>query len=270
MNIEHISVSRKSVWDTCHEQYKFKYHLKTPVEGPEPIYFAYGKMVHKIAEEYVSRGDPNAFNDIVNDVRSGKIEIQEGQVAPKLDSEYSKKFINHCKNLKNFTAKIGLDQPGDTEYQFTYDLLPPKKYNVTGFIDRIVIKGNKYFILDYKTTKKGPWRKNHDTVLHDLQLRLYANVIHRNFGVDPQNIHCCLFYLDGGEGEVVGATYNLQALKEAEKELLEAYIQIHEMDPNVVRGTVGAHCNRCDFKKQCRFYSNANQVERNLEDFMKF
>ena len=253
MNIEHISVSRHGVWKTCHEQYKFKYHLRVPPDGPEPIYFAYGKMVHKIAEEFVSRGDPDSFQEIVMDVVKGKIEIQEGQKAPKLDTEYQNKLVEHLKNLKEFTLKIGLNHPGYTEYEFKYDLMPPKNYNVTGFIDRIVIKDDKYYILDYKTTKKGPWRKNEYTVLEDLQLRLYANVVHRDFGVAPEKIHCCLYYLDGGN--LVGATFNKNAMVEAEKELLEAYIQIYEMDPENARGNVGDHCRRCDYRKMCRFYS---------------
>jgi hypothetical protein len=52
MNIAHISISRKSVWEQCMLLYKYKYHLKTPSPIPEPEYFAYGKVVHRIAEEY--------------------------------------------------------------------------------------------------------------------------------------------------------------------------------------------------------------------------
>jgi ATP-dependent exoDNAse (exonuclease V) beta subunit len=206
-------------------------------------------MVHKIGELYVEGKDPSRFNEIVNDVMNGKIEIEEGKTAPKLDEEYSQKLGEHLKNLREFTLKIGMDYPGHTEYQFKYDLMPPNEYYVTGFIDRIVIKDGKYFILDYKTTKKGPWRKNKNTVLKDLQLRLYANVVHKEFGVDPENIHCCLYYLDGGN--LVGATYNKQSMEEAEKELLDTYIQIHNLDPAKVKGTVGSHCNRCPFRNLC-------------------
>ncbi len=253
MNIEHISVSRKSVWDECQERYRFQYHLKTPIPGPEKPYFAYGKIIHKIAEEYVNRGNPNGFNEVVDDVLFGNVELEEGKVAPDLEKEYANKLGGHLKNLKKFVLRIGIDHPGHVEYKFKYDLLPPNQFNVTGFIDRIVVKGDQYFILDYKTTKKGPWRKNKHNVIYDIQLRLYARVVQKEFGVAANNIHCCLYYLEGDE--VIGATFNQKSLEDAEQELLDAYIQIHETPPEKAIGNVGNHCTRCDFNKMCRFYS---------------
>ena len=50
---EHISVSRKQTWTECQAKYRFRYHLKMLPEGPIQPYFVYGKVVHKIAEEYV-------------------------------------------------------------------------------------------------------------------------------------------------------------------------------------------------------------------------
>lgn len=253
MDIQHISISRHGVWNECQERYKFQYHLKTPIAGPQKPYFAYGKLVHRIAELYVASKDPDSFNEIVSDVVGGRVEIEPGEVAPKLDAEYTRKLVVHLKNLREFTTRVGFDVPGYTEYQFRYDLLPPKEYFATGFIDRIMIRGDKYFIIDYKTTKKGPWRKNNLSVLTDLQLRTYANVVRKEFGIKPENIHCCLYYLEGGN--IVGATYNRAALENAEKDLLDAYIQIKGMDPEDARGNVGDHCRRCDFKNLCKFYS---------------
>lgn len=252
MDINHISVSRHGIWNECQEKYKFQYHLKVPPPGPEPIYFSYGKTVHKIAELLVKNAGEH-WNEIVHDVINGKIEIQEGQYAPKLDKEYSKKIINHLKNLYDFTMKIGFDYVGHTEYKFEYDLMPPNQYFITGFIDRIFIKNEKYFILDYKTTKKGPWRKNKVSVLSDLQLRTYANVIHREFGAKPENIECYLYYLEGGD--LIGATYNKQSLEEAEKELLDVYLQIKETKPEDAVGRVGDHCRRCPFASMCKWRS---------------
>ena len=53
MKIEHLSVSRKQLWDQCNQAYKYKYHLRLASQEPEPEYFLYGKLVHKVAEEYV-------------------------------------------------------------------------------------------------------------------------------------------------------------------------------------------------------------------------
>src|SRR6185295_3062375 len=51
VRIEHISISRESIWNECQYKYKYRYHLDLkPPE--EPIYFEYGKIVHKIIEDY--------------------------------------------------------------------------------------------------------------------------------------------------------------------------------------------------------------------------
>jgi predicted RecB family nuclease len=210
-------------------------------------------MVHKIAEEYVNRKDPDQWHDIVAEVQNGHLEIEPGKKAPKLDAEYARKFPEHLKHLRSFTNKVGFDLPGHTEYKFKYDLNPPHEWLTTGFIDRIIIKGDQYFIVDYKTTKKGSFRKNSHTILKDTQLRMYAKVVQRDFGAKPENISCALFYLDGGD--MIGAKYTQQSIDEAEAELREAYRQVIEADPETVRGRVGNHCQRCDFRGMCKFYS---------------
>ena len=254
LNIEHISVSRKGCWDTCAKQYRFKYHYKTPPPGPESIYFAYGKMIHKIAEEYVKRGDENQWMDVIAEVVNGQLELEPGKTAPKLNDEYKKKFVNHCKTLRSFINKIGLNVESQIEYAFKYDLNPPHNWNTVGFIDRIITKGDKFFIIDYKTTKKGPWRKNPVTVMKDLQLRMYCKVVQRDFGAKAEDIRACLYYLEGGD--MVGARYTQEAIDAAEAEMRDAYGQIKAADPDKVRPTVGEHCNRCDFRTLCDSYQS--------------
>ena len=61
-----MSVSRKSVWDECKKKYYYKYHLKLDSEEPEPFYFTYGKIIHKIAEEFVERKGKTTINEITN------------------------------------------------------------------------------------------------------------------------------------------------------------------------------------------------------------
>lgn len=264
MNIEHISVSRKSTWDQCAKMYRFKYHYKTQSPFPEPIYFAYGKMVHKIAEEYVIRNDPDQWHNILVETINGQIELEPGKVAPKLNEEYKKKFVKHTRTLREFINKIGLDVPSKIEYKFKYDLNPPHNWLTTGFIDRIIMKNDKFFIVDYKTTKKGPWRKNQQTVMKDLQLRMYAKVVQREFGAKAEDIRACLFYLEGGD--LVGAQFNQESIDAAEAEMREAYRQISEADPDKVRATTGEHCNRCDFRTMCDSYQSKG---RNFDMYVR-
>lgn len=251
MEIEHISPSRKQCFDECHQKYKFKYHLKMIPEGPQPVYFSYGKTVHKIAEEYVKGQGKIPIEEIVKDVLTGNILIEEGVAAPPLEGDYKSKFPNHIRNIKEITDKIGFD--GELEYKFKYDLDPPNNRFVTGFIDRLIIRGDKYFILDYKTTKKGYWRKNSVTIKKDIQLRCYGRVIQKVFGAKAENIRAALYYLEGGD--LVSVRFNEEMLESAEQELLTSYKTIEEMNPDEVYAWVGDKCKRCDYRKVCPFYS---------------
>lgn len=252
MDINHQSVSRKKCFDECAQRYKYRYHLKLPSPGPEPFYFTYGTIIHKIAETYVRKKGKTPIGDIAKDVMRGKIEISPGRKCPSIPPDYLKKMQKHLRAIQNLTEKIGPD--GEVEYEFHYDLNPPHKRCVTGFIDRLIIRGTKAFIIDYKTTKKGKWRVNKETVQHDLQLRMYAKVVQRNFGLKAEDIKAALFYLEGEE--LVACSYNDASLQEVEKQLLDSYILIENADPDKVWGRVGWHCKTCDYATICPFYSS--------------
>lgn len=259
MNIEHISVSRKTTWETCQQQYKFKYHLKIKSDGPEPFFFTYGKIFHAIAEHYVAGRGNVTLESITNNVMQGNIPLEEGNAeegkapvfAPPLQGEYKGKLQKHLLALKKLTDKIGFD--GICEHKFKYDLDPPNNKFVTGFIDRLINKNGKFFIIDYKTTKKSNWRKNNKTIIDDLQLRCYARVIQKEFNAKAENIMAALFYLEGEE--LVPARFSEESLINAEKELLDAYNQIVDMPPEQAHGTVDRHCRWCDYRPICPYYS---------------
>ncbi len=259
MNIEHISVSRKLYWDQCQQAYKYKYHLKEKSGEPEPFYFVYGKVIHKIAEDYVGNQGNKTLSESALDVLQRKIPIDDGvpeknippTYAPVLPQDYKNKMIEHLKSVKSITDTLGMS--GELEHEFNYDLEPPNNKFVKGFIDRLIVKDDKYFILDYKTTKKGKWRKDSQSILHDLQLRLYARVVQKEFNVSADKIQVALYYLEGGD--LVSAKYTDAAILSAEHELLEAYNQIKELHPDNAIGNVGSHCWRCDYKKRCPFYN---------------
>ncbi len=251
MNIDHISVSRKKTFELCQMSYRFKYHERRVVDKPEPFYFTYGKIVHKIAEEYVRGNGEQLISEVATNVLSGKVEIDKGRKAPTLPTEYKNKLPAHLKALKKITDQTGYD--GKLEYHFEYDLDPPHKKLVVGFIDRIINKGDKFWILDYKTTKQGWWRTGPRDIVDDLQLRCYARVVQRDFGAKAENISCALYYLEGEE--LVGAKYTENSLLRAEQELLQTYIEIEQMKQEDAWGRVGKHCDRCDYKSVCPAYS---------------
>lgn len=258
MNINHISVSRKKCFDTCEQQYKYRYHLKIPRPGEEPFYFTYGSIIHKIAELYVENRGEIPLKDLGKDVLSGKIDLDDnGQKAPVLPDEYQKKFQKHLKAVQNLTDRIGTT--GITEHEFKFDLNAPNNKMVTGFIDRLIIKGDKAWIIDYKTTKKGKWRVDKESVKYDLQLRTYARVVQKEFGFKPENIKAALYYLEGEN--LIGCCYNNESLRQVENDLLNSYIKIENSDPDKVWGKVGWHCKNCDYCSMCPFYQPQSKAE---------
>jgi ATP-dependent helicase/DNAse subunit B len=254
MNITHMSVSRKSVWDECKKKYHYKYHLKLESEDEEPFYFTYGKIIHKIAEEYVLKRGSIELKEITEAVVNGEIPIERDAnspiYAPKIPMEYKLRMPGHLKSLNNITKEIGYD--GDLEWDFKYDLDPPNGKLVVGFIDRLIRRKDNFFILDYKTTKKGKFRKDKNSIKDDLQLRTYARIVQKQFNVPAENINTALYYLEGGN--LISSKFSQESLDSAEKIMLDCYNEIKNYNPDDVWGTVGFHCQRCEYNKICPFF----------------
>lgn len=250
MEINHMSPSRYEIFDTCPQKYKYRYHLKQASTLPEPFYFVYGKIIHKIAEIYVERKGQCSILEIANDIMQKKIAIENNKFAPEIPYEYKIRMPEHLRSIKKLCEKVGFD--GETEYKFSYDLDPPNNKNVDGVIDRFILKNDKCWVIDYKTTKKGSFRKTPITITADIQLRTYARVIQKTFNIKPENIKLALYYLEGGD--LVGVNYSEKSLEEVEKQLLEAYLKIENVCPDTVIGIVGRHCNNCEYNNVCPFY----------------
>lgn len=245
-----MSVSRKTVWDECKKKYYFKYHLKVEPDEPEPFYFTYGKIIHKIAEEYVGSNGKQNINEISGLILNKKIPLEENVFAPDLPIEYKMRMPEHIKAIDRITKQIGFD--GELEWSFKYDLDPPNNKLVIGFIDRLIRRKDNFFILDYKTTKKGKFRKNKNTIKDDLQLRTYARIVQKQFDVPAENINTALYYLEGGD--LISTKFSQKSLESAERILLDSYESIVSADPEKVWGTVGNHCFRCEYSKICPFF----------------
>lgn len=260
MKCEHISVSRDNTLKTCPWQYRYKYHLQAKPTEAEPFHFIYGKIVHKIAEEYVRAKGDRPIAEITIDILQRKIPIDRNEnnpvFAPKLPRDYQARLPNHINSIKVITEQIGWD--GFLEHEFRYDLEPPNQKFIKGFIDRVIQRDNEWFILDYKTTKKGKWRKTQANIVDDIQLRIYSRVIQKTFNVPAENIRAALLYLD--EGELVAAKFTQESLVEAEQYLLNSYNTIVNMSADDAPAIPGDHCRHCMFKSMCPFYKKDNDI----------
>lgn len=251
MLIEHISVSRKQCYEQCPIQYKYKYHEKIQSNEPIADHFVYGTLIHKIVEEYIKEQGKKEIYQIALDVFKNKILLEDSKTNPQLPEQYKKNLKLHLNNLKKLSDQIGYD--GHLEWDFFYDLDSPNKKCIKGFIDRLIIRGEKYFILDYKTTKKGMWRKNQNTIRNDLQLRIYSRIVQKTFNVKAENIRAALFYIL--DSDLISTKFTEESLATAEKELLDTYNEIKDIDVNNVFGKTGNHCRFCQYRKICPYYS---------------
>ena len=256
MNIEHISVSRSQVFEKCQQEYKYKYHLKRKSPDPEKPWFKYGKVIHTIAEKYVESKGEVSINEVANDVLNRKIPIErnfngEDVYCPNLLKSYKDRLPVHVRAIERITKNLGFD--GRLEHPFNYDLDPPNNKIVKGFIDRLIVKDDLWLIIDYKTTKKGAWRKDANSIKHDLQLRTYAKVVNKEFNIPPERIRGALFYLE--DSQFVATSFTQESIDSAEKQLLDMYKEIELKNPDTVVGTVGDHCGLCDYKKVCSFFN---------------
>jgi CRISPR/Cas system-associated exonuclease Cas4 (RecB family) len=249
MDINNISVTRAQTWGECHYRYKLRYVLKMTSPEPEPFYFIYGKIIHKIAEEYCLRKGETHLNEIKNLVLEGKIEIEDGQKAPSIPTEYARRMPGMLRAIASLCEQIGFN--GEYEWSFDIDLDPPNGVILKGVIDRLILKNLSYFIIDYKTSKKNRWRKTPKSIQWDLQLNAYAWAVQQKFGVKPENIKAALYYLEGIN--LICTRFTQERIDYAKEELKKTFYQIKNTDPDTVLGNVGQHCSRCDYKTICPF-----------------
>jgi CRISPR/Cas system-associated exonuclease Cas4 (RecB family) len=253
MKINHISISRESTYLQCPQLYKYKYHLEI-IPDEEAPHFFYGKIVHKIIENYTLGRGLVDINTITNSVLSGDIKLEHNSPTGRLNLpyQYNTKLPKHLTSFMKLTKQIGTE--GLVEWDFSFDLDPPNNRCLVGFIDRIIQKDGKIFILDYKTTKEGIWRKTRETIGQDLQLQAYAKVVQREWNVPAENIQAALFYLDDPV-ELISTGFTQKSLDTVEKRLLKVYKEIEKKDPEKVIGNTGEHCFRCSYSDICPFFN---------------
>lgn len=251
MNIDHISISREGVWRECQQRYKYKYHLQVLVEQPTPFYFTFGKLVHRIIEEHTKCRGEKSVPRIKKDILNGHIEFQPNESVPSLDRDQYERLTLHLNNYMKLANKIGYD--GHIEWPFLFDLDAPNKRCIKGFLDRLIIKDDRAFILDWKTTKPSRWRKDSRTITSDLQLAAYCYIVNKTFNIPAKNIKAALYYLE--DAKLVPVSFGQPTLETVPNRLLKIYKEIEKADPDKVKGTVGDHCRRCDYRKICCWYS---------------
>jgi CRISPR/Cas system-associated exonuclease Cas4 (RecB family) len=204
-----------------------------------------------MAEQYVLEKGSRTLNEVSSSILNGEIEVEKGVKAPSLPPDYKKRLPGHLRAIDSLTKKIGFD--GELEFPFDLDLDKPNNKMIAGVIDRLILKDDKCFIIDYKTTKRGKWRKDAISIKKDLQLQVYAWAVHQIYKVDYDKIRGALYYLEGGN--LIATKFSEKSVNTVVKDMTIVYDEIKAFDPNLVVGTTGDHCARCDYRSVCQFYA---------------
>lgn len=220
------------------------------------MHFVYGSIVHKIAEEYVRNKGQISITDIANELLKKKSNFkknitEDGPMV--LPMEYKNKLSDHLRAISSLTKELGFE--GHLEYEFEFDLDPPNNKILKGAIDRLIPNRDLWYILDYKTTKKGNWWKDTDTIKHDLQLQAYSMVIQERFNTEATKIVAGLYYLEGPK--IIGTKFTQDKLNNTKKILLDCYNEIEAALPEEAYHRIGFNCNNCAYNNVCEPFKNS-------------
>jgi len=250
-----LSVSKIKTFKTCAAQYRFNYIDRLPKKTRD--YHTYGKFTHEILETFHQKkidGSKLSNGALMNKCFESACESFKDNLTAEQKQEGFDTMLVYLDKIsdKNHSAS---NQVVGVEESFWVDI--DDKVLLRGFIDRTQMDSDGWFhVADYKTSKKGKYRKTKApgprSIIHDLQLRCYAKVVQKEFGVPAENIKAALYYLEGGN--LIGAKFSQESLDAAEEVMLNAYNRIEAKDPDKVVGTVGPHCTRCDYRSICPFY----------------
>ena len=123
MKIKHISVSRKQLWDQCEQAYKYKYHLEVQSPEPEPEYFLYGKLVHKIAEEYVKNKGEVEIESFLHPYLKGELLLENKKVELTKDYKYQQSSRDFFQDLSIIDVLLNCGIEGTKELLNQFELV---------------------------------------------------------------------------------------------------------------------------------------------------
>jgi putative RecB family exonuclease len=250
------SHSRLSTFEQCKLKFKFQYIDKLTPEIKETIEGFLGHKVHETLEfvykQVLQKQTPNLdkiidyyINSWNNDFNN-KIKI----VKQELGAEYY--FNQGIKFLIDYFLKYSPfdDNTIATEKKILINLDNEKKYQMQGYVDRIVhnLDSNIYEIHDYKTSS---FLKSQEELDKDRQLAIYSLGIRELFE-NVQDVHLIWHFLAFNK-KIISTRTNeqLEQLKQEIINLINKIEQETEFNANP-----GKLCNWCEFQNHCKEFNN--------------
>lgn len=237
MKLTSMSASRLSTYLECPYKYKLRYH--DGIEPPEKTDASeFGNWLHK------------GFERCVKEERNLKEILKEELGNYTFSNSYLRNLPAILQNFEKVNSKL---EKGLTETPFT--IQEGTSVPLKGIIDRIVIKGEKVLVLDYKTGKVQKSRKH---LKNDPQLLMYCYAVSHLVKTSPDHIHLALFYVLSGDIEDV--SFSREEINQFILYLERIVQEILNLDPEKAKPSINKWCSSCPY--QCQTYQRFKSLKR--------
>lgn len=194
-----LSNTSINTYTACQRKFYHNYIAKSPKCKPDPLYFAFGEMAHRVLKD---AGDLRDNIEGTN-IADYDMVIPSEVLYPELKEEFRIRnwhsyFISVCKQVVEYERKevellrhnSGVPCEIYREYEINEYL---EGVPFIGIIDLLLISADRQYatILDYKFSST---QKTQDDFDMNSQLQIYAELINLKFGVPFHNIR--IGYID--------------------------------------------------------------------------
>ena len=236
-----LSASKLKIFLECKRKFYYKYILG--LKAPQIVDTAFadvGNMIHlALREVYSSENHPLTEKEIYESFINTLYKIGGENSYMKFQMRV---WAEKIKEIAKIDARHFADGWRVVEVEKELQATLSNGLIITGKIDRIEKKGDKYRIIDYKTGKYALYTEKTVSSATDFQLEFYHILAIQN---GMNDIDGCYFY-DLQNGEIVKEGYMKAKMKRLEEVIQEYCKERHDFEENS-----GGRYQYCDFKELC-------------------
>jgi len=265
------SYSRLTNFDNCSLQYKFNYIDKLGKDFENSIEAFMGSQVHLVLEELYKKqklGEVLPLEKVLGLYKKNwKKDFSEEIKIIKKNTEEKHYFDLGLKYLQDYYKHyypFNNDYTIGLEMEIEIDLNKDSKYELHGFIDRLAIKDNIYYIHDYKTSGTLP---TNEEINNNKQLALYAIAIKEKYP-DVKEVKLVWHFL-AFDTEIT-LSKSEGDYEELKKELIDKINYIESLSRDAFKPKESILCEWCAYASYCPVKKHDFKTKQlSIEEFHK-
>lgn len=265
------SYSRLTTFDNCALQYKFNYIDKIGKDFENSIEAFMGSKVHTALEElYLKQkmGEVLSLEKLLAIYRTEwKKDFSEEIKIVKKDLNEKNYFNLGIKYLSDYYKHyhpFNQDYTVGLEMEINLDLNKDSQYNITGYVDRLSIKDNVYYVHDYKTSNTLP---NDKEINDNKQLAIYAIAIKEKYP-NVENVVLVWHYL--AFDTEIRLTKQENDYDKLKKELIEKINYVESLSQEDFKPKESILCEWCAYASNCPVKKHQIKTKQlGIEEFQK-